>query len=222
MQPVRSADYPANPSLAALLTPSEDAVVEHASPDDADAAWVAYLGWSGPLVVLADPNRARRLVMDAAGVQPGQRVGIPANTRRFLSEAVKRAGGKPAFVELTDDLGSAPDSPGLSDLAIVWAQPIGGMAPPLPPPAATMFVDHGLTLPGRSIPGDRSTDGGEREARQASDAGPAARGRWRLLEQPMRGRGDRACPRGPNTGQREPGAMAIAGTTRPPARDARG
>src|SRR5690606_9180186 len=110
---------------------------EDASPAEAHAAWADYTGWRGPLVAVADPNRARRLLMEAAGIAPGQRVGIPAHTRRFLSEAVKRAGGKPAFIELADDLGFAPDSPGLADLTLVWAQPVGGMAPPDAPPGAT-------------------------------------------------------------------------------------
>ncbi len=147
MQPVRSADYPTHPSLSSLLTLPDDAFVGDASPAEAHAAWADYTGWRGPLVAVADPNRARRLLMEAVGIEPGQRVGIPAHTRRFLSEAVKRAGGKPAFIELADDLGFAPDSPGLADLALVWAQPVGGMAPPDAPPGAIMFVDHGLTLP---------------------------------------------------------------------------
>lgn len=147
MQPVRSADYPAHPSLAKVLTLPADAATEPASHDDAAAAWAEYLGWPGRIVAVADPNRARRLLMDAVGVQPGQPVGIPANTRRFLSEAVKRAGGAPAFIELADDLGFAADSPALAGLELVWAQPVGGMAPPEPPAATTMLVDHGLTLP---------------------------------------------------------------------------
>jgi len=147
MQPVRSADYPAHPPLSKLLTLPADAELADATLDDVDAAWTDYLGWPGPLLVVANPDRARRLLMEACGIRPGEPVGVPVNTRRFLSEAVKRAGGKPRFVELDADLGFAPETPGLDETRLVWAQPVGGMAPPEPPPGAAMFVDHGLTLP---------------------------------------------------------------------------
>jgi hypothetical protein len=147
MQPVRSADYPAHPPLSRLLTLPPDTETVDASSEEVLAAWSDYLGWSGPLLVVADPDRARRLLTEACGVRPGDPVGVPANARRFLAEAVKRAGGKPRYVELAEDLGFAPETPGLDEIRLVWAQPVGGMAPPEPPPGATMLVDHGLTLP---------------------------------------------------------------------------
>src|SRR3712207_3358634 len=98
MQPVRSADYPAHLSFAHLLTLSDDAPPAAASAEDARAAWVEYLGWSGPLFLVRSSDRARRLLMEAFGIEPGEPVAIPVNTRRYLSEAVKKAKGRPLFV----------------------------------------------------------------------------------------------------------------------------
>jgi hypothetical protein len=85
--------------------------------------------------------------MEAFGVEPGERVGVPVNTRRYLSEAVKKTNGKPLFVELDADLGFVPETPGLGEVRLVWAQPVGGMAPPAALPGTTLFVDDGTTLP---------------------------------------------------------------------------
>src|SRR5687767_1639726 len=98
MQPVRSADYPAHPSFAKIRTLPDDASVATASAEDAHAAWTEYLGWSGPLFLLRNSDRARRVLMEAFGVEPGELVGVPVNTRRYLSEAVKKTKGKPLFV----------------------------------------------------------------------------------------------------------------------------
>ncbi|MGH2617664.1 MAG: hypothetical protein ACRDJC_20720 [Thermomicrobiales bacterium] len=147
MQPVRSADYPAHPSLAQVLTLPVDAPVRETAPREALAAWADYLRCEGPFLFVSNPGRARRVLMTAVGIAPGEPVGVPANARRFLSEAVKKSGGTPRFIELDADLEFVADTPGLDGVRLVWAQPAGGMAPPAPLPGTTTIVDHGLTLP---------------------------------------------------------------------------
>jgi hypothetical protein len=147
MQPVRSADYPAHPSLAQTLTLPANTPVRETSPEEALTAWRDYLRCEGPLLLVRTPDRARKLLMRAFGVESGGPVGVPANCRRFLSEAVKKSGRVPRFVELDADLEYVAETPGLDDVKLIWAQPVGGMAPPAPLPGTTMFVDHGLTLP---------------------------------------------------------------------------
>lgn len=85
--------------------------------------------------------------MRAFGVAGKEPVGIPVNARRFLSEAVKKSGGSPRFVEMDADLGLDLDPNTLAGVRLLWAEPVGGMATPLPATDATLFVDHGLTLP---------------------------------------------------------------------------
>jgi hypothetical protein len=85
-------------------------------------------------------------LMQAFGVAAGESVGVPANCRRFLSEAVKKSGGAPRFIELDTDLEFVAKTPDLADVRLVWAQPVGGMAPPAPFPGTAMLVDHSLTL----------------------------------------------------------------------------
>jgi hypothetical protein len=147
MQPVRPADYPAHPTLAQSLTLPAETPLTEASAEEALAAWREYLDFAGPLLLVRQPDRARKLLMEAFGIQPGEPVAIPVNTRRFLSEAVKRSKGKPLFVELDADLEFVCETPGLEPARLVWAQSVGGMAPPRPIPGKALFVDHGLTLP---------------------------------------------------------------------------
>ncbi|MCA9876237.1 MAG: hypothetical protein KC442_00585 [Thermomicrobiales bacterium] len=113
MQPVRSADYPAHPPLRQALVLPGDAVIPAATPEEALDAWRATTGFAGPLLLVSRPDRARKLLMAALGVAGKESVGIPANTRRYLSEAVKRSGGKPLFVELDANLEFVPETPGL-------------------------------------------------------------------------------------------------------------
>lgn len=89
--------------------------------------------------------------MQALGLQPGEPVGIPANTRRPLSEAVKRSGGKPLFIELDRDLNFVPETPGLAGSRLTWAQPVGGMPPARALPGKTLLVDYGFSLPAAQI-----------------------------------------------------------------------
>src|SRR4051812_48564975 len=111
MQPVRSADYPAHRALRQALILPEDTVVPEATPEVALAAWRDYLGFAGPILLISRPDRARKLLMAALGVANKEPVAIPANTRRYLSEAVKRSGGKPLFVELDADLEFVLETP---------------------------------------------------------------------------------------------------------------
>jgi len=85
--------------------------------------------------------------MQAFGMAGGEPVGIPANTRRPLSEAVKRSGDTPCFIELDADLSFDPNTPRFDDPRLFWAQPVAGMSPPPEPEGATLFVDYGFTLP---------------------------------------------------------------------------
>ncbi|CAN5787494.1 hypothetical protein BH20CHL1_BH20CHL1_07390 [soil metagenome] len=115
-------------------------------------AWSDYLGGQERLLLVKSTDRARKLLMQALGLEQGERVGIPANSRRPLSEAVKKSGGKPLFIELDHDLKFVPETPGLDDVQLTWAQPVGGMPPPEPLPGKTLFVDYSYSLPAASAP----------------------------------------------------------------------
>ena len=52
---------------------------------EARAAWSAYLGGHERLLLVKSTDRARKLLMQAFGLETGEPVGIPANTRRPLS-----------------------------------------------------------------------------------------------------------------------------------------
>lgn len=153
MQPVRHAAYAASPMMKTLLTLPEGAEGSAEAPtmDAVLDAWSAYLGRGRdemPLLLVRDTDSARRLLMQAAGVTEGEAVGAPAFCRRALSESIKRVKGLPSFIELSDDLGYAADSPGLDALRIVWAQPAAGMAAPeAPQTAETFLVDYSFSLP---------------------------------------------------------------------------
>lgn len=151
IQPIRHATYDTSPHMRELLQLPADALRPTGTTlDDALAAWYAYLGRDRSelqLLLVKDTFTARKLLMRAFGLDLAEPVGLPVNTRRTLSEAVKRSGGSPRFIELDGDLGFAPDSPGLDDYRLVWAEPLGGMPAPEPPAGKTMFVDYGFTLP---------------------------------------------------------------------------
>lgn len=110
-------------------------------------AWSSYLGGQERLLLVKSTDRARKLLMATFGLDNGEQVGIPANTRRPLSEAVKKSGGKPLFIDLDRDLNFVPETPGLSNVRLVWSQPAGGMPPSRELPGTTMFVDYAYTLP---------------------------------------------------------------------------
>lgn len=101
------------------------------------ATWSSYLGGQERLLLVKSTDRARKLLMAAFALDNGERVGIPANTRRPLSDAVKKSGGKPLFIDLDRDLNFVPKTPGLSNVRLVWSQPTGGMPPSRELPGTT-------------------------------------------------------------------------------------
>ncbi len=148
MQPVRHAEYPASPSLTDELLLSAQVMVTDTTLDDALAAWGAYLDRDVPVMLVNNVDRARKLLMTAFGIEQGELVGAPANCRRSLSESIKKTNKNfPLFIELDANLEFETSTPGLEDIRLAWAQPVGGMAPPAPLPGITLFVDNSYTLP---------------------------------------------------------------------------
>jgi len=115
------------------------------------SAWSDYLGGDRKLLLVKSTDRARKLLMAALGIEGKEPVGIPANTRRPLSEAVKRSQGTPLFVELDRNLEFVSGTPGLEETRLVWAQPVGGMPAPLPVAGKTLFVDYAFSLPAPDV-----------------------------------------------------------------------
>jgi hypothetical protein len=112
------------------------------------AAWRDYLGRDIPLLLVKNVDRARKLLMHAFGVGEGERVGVPVNCRRALSESVKKTNRNvPHFIELDADLEFAAETPGIEGFRLHWSQPVGGMPSPQPLPGKTLFVDYSFTLP---------------------------------------------------------------------------
>lgn len=110
------------------------------------AAWSSYLRGDLPLLMVRDADRARRLLMQAAGVAAGEPVGIPANCRRAHSEAVKRSGGVPHFLDLLPDLRVDPATPGFDEVRVLWMTPIIG-APANEMVDRVLLVDYADSLP---------------------------------------------------------------------------
>jgi hypothetical protein len=115
------------------------------------AAWSAYLGGDRNLLIVKSTDRARKLLMAAFGIEGKEPVGVPANTRRPLPEAVKRSQGTPLFIELDHDLEFVQDTPGVADTRLIWAQPVGGMPAPLPVAGKALFVDYSFSLPAADV-----------------------------------------------------------------------
>lgn len=148
MQPVRHAEYLASPTLRDLLPLSNDVDVADATEAEALNAWSDYLGRGVPILLVSNIDRARKLLMSAFGVEEGELIGAPANARRALTESIKKNNKNfPLFIELDRDLEFALDTPGLDEIRLAWAQPVGGMAPPAPLLGVTLFVDYSYTLP---------------------------------------------------------------------------
>lgn len=153
---MRSADYPAHPSLRQSLTlPDADVgAASEISSELALAAWATYLGRNDlPLLLVRSTDRARKLLMAAFGIADREPVGVPVNTRRALSEAVKRSGGTPLFIEVDAALEFDPATPGLDEARLIWAEPVAGMPAPRPLPGRSLFIDYSFTLPSPLPPG---------------------------------------------------------------------
>ena len=139
--PVRAADYAAHPALDDLLTPPPGTRFDaDVTLESAEQAWSERLG--GAMVVLArDAYRARRLLHQAAGIQPGERVGIPANASHDLAESVKHHKALPRFLDFDAHLRLATPC-----TRFAWTQVLRGLWQP----KNAAWLDFADTLP---IPG---------------------------------------------------------------------
>ena len=139
--PVRAADYAAHPPLDELLTlPPDTGLRSDVTLETAEGAWSEQL--DGAMVLLArDAYRARRLLHQAAGVQPGEWVGIPANASHDLAESVKHHKAQPRFLDFDAGLRLAP-----SGTRFNWTQVLRGLW--RAPKAAWLDFSDTLPLPG--------------------------------------------------------------------------
>ena len=139
--PVRGADYAAHPPLDDLLSlPPDTALQADATLESAEQAWSERLG--GAMVVLVrDAYRARRLLHQAAGIQGGEWVGVPANASHDLAESVKHHKALPRFLDFDAHLRLAR-----SGTRFTWAQVLRGLWQP----QNATWLDCADTLP---IPG---------------------------------------------------------------------
>ena len=136
--PVRGADYAAHAPLDDLLTlPPDTSLDADVTLEAAEQAWSERLG--GAMLVLArDDYRARRLLHQAAGVQPGEWVGMPANASHDLAESVKHHKALPRFLDLDAQLQLAPSS-----TRFTWTQVLRGLWQP----QQAAWLDCADTLP---------------------------------------------------------------------------
>ncbi len=160
--PVRGADYAAHAPLDDLLTlPPDTSLPTDVTLETAEQAWSERLG--GAMVVLArDAYRASRLLHQAAGIQPGEWVGVPANASHDLAESVKHHRAQPRFLDFDARLRLAP-----SRTRFTWIQVLRGLwraqdatwldfsdTLPLPGAAERSAVTlYGLHLPDDDRPG---------------------------------------------------------------------
>ncbi len=136
--PVRGADYAAHPPLDDLLAlPPDSALQAGATLESAEQAWSERLG--GAMVVLTrDAYRARRLLHQAAGVQPGEWVGVPANASHDLAESVKHHKARPRFLDFDAQLRLATQG-----ARFTWMQVLRGLWQP----QNAAWLDCADTLP---------------------------------------------------------------------------
>jgi len=141
---VRGADYDAQPPLDDLLTlPSDTSARADVSFAIAEQAWSERLG--GAMVVLMrDAYRARRALHQAAGVQPGEWVGMPANASHDLAESVKHHKALPRFLDFDAQLRLAAPS-----TRFTWTQVLRGLWQP----QNATWLDCADTLPAMPLPG---------------------------------------------------------------------
>ena len=136
--PVRGADYAAHPQLDDLLTlPANAALHTEATLETAEAAWSERLGGAW-VVLVRDAYRARRLLHQAAGIQPGEWVGVPANASHELTESVKHHKALPRFLDFDAHLRLAPSS-----TRFTWTQVVRGLWQP----QNATWLDCADTLP---------------------------------------------------------------------------
>ena len=136
--PVRGADYAAHPPLDDLLTPPSGRTGQSdVTIETAEQAWSQRLG--GAMVVLArDAYRARRLLHQAAGIQPGEWVGIPANASHDLAESIKHHEALPRFLDFDAQLRLST-----SGTRFTWTQVLRGLWQP----QHATWLDCADTLP---------------------------------------------------------------------------
>jgi hypothetical protein len=120
--PVRGADYAAHPPLARVLALPPVTIWLDADHEAVRLAWEDALGGT-PVVLVRSAERARELLLLAAGVEAGEFVGVPANGDHDLIQSVKHFGARPAFL----DLGSMFAPMRQCRVRYGWAQPIGGV-----------------------------------------------------------------------------------------------
>ena len=136
--PVRGADYAAHPPLDDRLTlPANAALHAEVTLEAAEATWSERLGGAG-VVLVRDAYRARRLLHQAAGIQPGEWVGVPANASHDLAESVKHHKALLRFLDFDAHLRLAPSS-----TRFTWTQVVGGLWQP----QNAMWLDCADTLP---------------------------------------------------------------------------
>ena len=142
--PVRGADYAAHPPLDDLLTPPSDTMLHtDVSLRAAEEKWSERLG--GAMVVLArDTYRARRLLHQAAGIQPGEWIGIPANASHDLAESIKHHEALPRFLDFDAQLRLST-----SGTRFTWTQVLRGLWQP----QHAAWLDCADTLPTIPLPG---------------------------------------------------------------------
>ncbi|MXX66599.1 MAG: hypothetical protein F4Z40_06325 [Chloroflexi bacterium] len=136
--PVRGADYAAHPQLDDLLTlPANAALHTKVTLETAEAAWSERLGGAW-VVLVRDAYRARRLLHQAAGIQPGEWVGVPANASHDLAESVKHHKAVLRFLDFDAHLRLAPSS-----TRFTWTQVVRGLWQP----QNATWLDCADTLP---------------------------------------------------------------------------
>ena len=136
--PVRGADYAAHPQLDDLLTlPANAALHTEVTLETAEATWSERLGGAW-VVLVRDAYRARRLLHQAAGIRPGESVGVPANASHDLAESVKHHKALLRFLDFDAHLRLAPSS-----TRFTWTQVVRGLWQP----QNATWLDCADTLP---------------------------------------------------------------------------
>lgn len=147
--PVRGPDYAAHPPLAEVLTLPEDYPCPPVSSEEVAQMWQTAVSPQdhSHILLLRSPARARALLLQAAGVRPGEPVALPANADLELVEAVKSHGAVPAFLPLSANLSLCVDEVDAVGARGGWAQPPVGLLPSLEPCLSHFWLDYARCLP---------------------------------------------------------------------------